>query len=84
MYSVYFKNDFAQPPACRGFSAYASESDSILRNSLFDSAESLDPEFFSPVLTTEGLFAGCGSLFNPGHPSDLSNDQKPCHFGVVS
>ena len=28
--------DRAQPPACRGCNAYASESDSILRNSLFD------------------------------------------------
>jgi hypothetical protein len=25
----------------------------------FDSAESFDPEFFNPVLTTEGLVAGC-------------------------
>jgi hypothetical protein len=28
----------------------------------FDSAELFDPEFFSPVLTTEGLVAGCDSL----------------------
>ena len=60
----------ASPPACkpmkptswkrarRGCSAYASESDSALRHSIFDSAESFDPE-----LTTEGLVAGCGSLF---------------------
>jgi hypothetical protein len=31
--------------------------------SIFDSAESFDPEFFNPELTTEGLVAGCGSLF---------------------
>jgi hypothetical protein len=30
--------------------------------SVFDSAESFDPEFFSFMLTTEGLVAGCGSL----------------------
>ena len=35
MYSIYFKKDFAKPPARRGSNAYASESDSILRNSLF-------------------------------------------------
>ena len=31
-------------------------------SSKFDSVESFDPEFLSPVLTTEGLVAGCGSL----------------------
>ena len=35
MYSVYFKKDFAKPPARKGSNAYASESDSILRNSIF-------------------------------------------------
>jgi len=33
MYSVYFRKDFAKPPARRDSNAYASESDSILRNS---------------------------------------------------
>ena len=38
--------------------------------SIFDTAESFDPEWFDPELateglTTEGLVAGCGSLFLP-------------------
>jgi len=32
--------------------------------STFDSAESFDPESFDPELTTEGLVAGCGSIFD--------------------
>ena len=32
-------------------------------SSKFDSAESFDPEFFNSELTTEGLIAGCGSVF---------------------
>ena len=65
----------------------AERSDSTLRNSavrysIFDTAESFDPESFSPVLTTEGLVAGCGSLFNPGHPSGPSNHQK--NYAILS
>jgi hypothetical protein len=30
---------------------------------MFDSAESFDPESLDSELTTEGLAAGCGSLF---------------------
>jgi len=32
-------------------------------SSKFDSAESFDPESFNPELATEGLVAGCSSLF---------------------
>ncbi len=32
--------------------------------SKFDSAELFDPESFDPGVTTEGLVAGCGSIFD--------------------
>jgi len=55
MYSVYYKK--------RVHSA------SILRNSIFDTAE---------------LVAGCGSLFNPAAEVASLIIKKPCHFGAVS
>ena len=70
MYSVYYKK--------------TAHSASILRNSIFDTAESFDPESLDPELTTEGLVAGCGSLFNPAAEAARLIIKKPCHFGVVS
>ena len=40
----------------------------------FDSAESFDPESFDLELTTEGLVAGCGSLF--GQEKFLTSTHK--------
>ena len=55
-----------------------------IRYSIFDTAESFDPESLDPELTTEGLVAGCGSLFNPAAEAARLIIKKPCHFGVVS
>ena len=73
MHSVCFKKDFAKRSHPSTFD---------IRYSIFDSAESFDPESFSPVLTTEGLVAGCGSLFSPtaGRQSGQSNNEGTMPF----
>jgi hypothetical protein len=48
----------------------------------FGSAESFDPEFFSPVLTTEGLDAGQPRSCDNGNSAPFYRGWKPLPRGV--
>ena len=76
MYSAFFKKDFAKPLARRGCSAYASESDSILRHSIFVIRNS--------IRRSSSQAAVRFSARPPAVKATRLIIKKPHHFGVVS